>query len=92
MDKILTDIRQLILDADEDQILEFVEMVMVQNKQLMAENHQLVRQCQEFMGKFEPEPEPEEEEDPEPHPVFEKHKGTEKIEYQEGISLPGESE
>ena len=30
MDKILNDIRQLILDADEDQVLEFVEMVMVQ--------------------------------------------------------------
>jgi len=74
MDKILSDIRQLILDADEDQVLEFVEMVMVQNKQLMAENHQLLLQCEKFMEDFEPEPEPE-------------YKGTEKIEYQEGVSL-----
>jgi len=76
MDKILSDIRQLILDADEDQVLEFVEMVMVQNKQLMAENHQLLLQCEKFMEDFEPEPEPEPE-----------YKGTEKIEYQEGVSL-----
>jgi len=76
MDKILSDIRQLILDADEDQVLEFVEMVMVQNKQLMAENHQLLLQCEKFMEDFEPEPEPESE-----------YKGTEKIEYQEGVSL-----
>lgn len=76
MDKILSDIRQLILDADEDQVLEFVEMVMVQNKQLMAENHQLLIQCEKFMEDFEPEPEPEPE-----------YKGTEKIEYQEGVSL-----
>jgi len=81
MDKILSDIRQLILDADEDQVLEFVEMVMVQNKQLMAENHQLLLQCEKFMEDFEPEPEPEPE-----------YKGTEKIEYQEGVSLTGESE
>tara|TARA_R110002012_G_scaffold81131_3_gene205478 strand:- start:80 stop:364 length:285 start_codon:yes stop_codon:yes gene_type:complete len=84
MDKILSDIRQLIIEADEDQILEFTEMLMVQNKQLIADNKQLVLQCQQFMKDFEPEPEPEG--DPEPHPVFE-GRGLEKIEHQEDQAL-----
>jgi len=84
MEKILDDIKQLIEEGDSDQVMEFAEMIMVQNKQLMSDNKQLIAQCQEFMGKFEPESEPEE--DPEPHPVFEKHKGTEKIEYQESVA------
>ena len=84
MDKILSDIRQLIIEADEDQILEFTEMLMVQNKQLIADNKQLVLQCQQFIKDFEPEPEPEG--DPEPHPVFE-GRGLEKIEHQEDQAL-----
>jgi len=88
MDKILDDIKQLIHDGDVDQVLEFAEMIMVQNKQLISDNSQLVNQCKVFMKDFEPEPEPEPEleEVPEPHPVFEKHKGTEKIEYTEGMT------
>ena len=78
MDKILSDIRQLIEDAEEDQVLEFVEMVMLQNKQLIADNHQLVLQCEQFIKDFEPEPEG----DPEPE-----YKGLEKIEHQESESL-----
>ena len=74
MDKILQDIRQLIIDGDEEQILEFAEMVMIQNKQLMADNKELILQCQQFMKEFEPEPEPE-------------YKGTEKIEHNEDQAL-----
>jgi len=74
MDKILEDIRQLILDAEEEQVLEFVEMVMVQNKQLIADNHQLVLQCEQFIKDFEPEPEPE-------------GRGLEKIEHHEDQAL-----
>ena len=74
MDKILTDIRQLIEDAEEDQVLEFVEIIMVQNKQLIADNHQLVLQCEQFMKDFEPEPEPE-------------YKGLERIEHHEDQAL-----
>ena len=86
MDKILEDIKQLIQDGDQDQVLEFAEMIMVQNQQLMAANKQLDVQIAQFMKDFEPEPEPEE--DPEPHPVFERPRGTEKIEYQEGLISP----
>ena len=76
MDKILDDIKQLINDGDVDQVLEFAEMIMVQNKQLISDNSQLVNQCKVFMKDFEPEPEPE----------LDNHRGTEKIEYTEGMT------
>jgi len=48
MDKILQDVKKLIEEGDEDQVLEFIEILMWQNKRLVAQNKQ-----------FEPEPEQE---------------------------------
>ena len=71
MDKILDDIRELIHQGNEDEILEFAEMLMVENKNLSLANEQLMVQAKHYMKNFEPEPEPE-------------YRGTEKIEYREG--------
>ena len=71
MDKILNDIKELVRAGDEDQILEFAEMLMLENKKLSHDNEQLIVQAKHYMKNFQPEPEPE-------------YRGTEKIEYQEG--------
>ena len=71
MDKILNDIKELVRAGDEDQILEFAEMLMLENKKLSHDNEQLIVQAKHYMENFQPEPEPE-------------YRGTEKIEYQEG--------
>ena len=81
MEKILEDIRVMIDNAEHDDILEFAEILMTQNKSLMEDNEKLKVQASFLLNRIpEPEPEPE----PEPvHPVF---GGTEKIEYTEGLS------
>ena len=67
--------------GEEDNIIEFVEMLMSQNKALIEDNNNLVAKSNYLLKRLpdlEPEPEPE------PHPVF---GGTEKIEYQEGLTV-----
>ena len=75
MDQILEDIKKLIQEGDEDQVMEFAEILMWQNKRLISDNKQLAIKCQQFIHdkQFEPEPEPE-------------FKGTEKIEFREGVT------
>jgi hypothetical protein len=51
MDQILADIKKLIEEGDEDQVLEFIEILMWQNKKLIAQNKQFSI----------PQPEPEQE-------------------------------
>ena len=80
MDKILKDLRVMIDNAEHDDILEFAEILMVQNKSLMTDNEKLKAQARFLLNRM-PEPEPEHEPI---HPVF---GGTEKLEYQEGLTL-----
>jgi hypothetical protein len=85
MEKILDDIREMIEVGEEDNIIEFVEMLMCQNKALLEDNNNLVAKSNFLLKRLNPDPEPEPE--PEPHPVF---GGTEKLEYQEGLTYPDE--
>ena len=81
MEKIISDIREMVAIGNDDDIIEFVEMLMSQNKALIQDNNNLVAKSNYLLKRLpEPEPEPE----PEPHPVF---GGTEKLEYQEGLTL-----
>jgi hypothetical protein len=75
MDEILKDIKKLIEEGDEDQVLEFAEILMWQNKKLISDNKQLAMKCQQFIHDKQFEPEPEQE-----------LRGLEKIEFREGIS------
>lgn len=91
MDKILEDIRVMVEKGDSDDILEFAEILMTQNKSLIECNDKLNAKCEFLVKRMQPEPEPE----PESHPVFEplernSSRGTEKIEYTEGLSPTGE--
>tara|TARA_R110000737_G_scaffold112632_1_gene145786 strand:- start:568 stop:822 length:255 start_codon:yes stop_codon:yes gene_type:complete len=84
MEKILDDIREMVAIGNDDDIVEFVEMLMSQNKALIEDNNNLVAKSNYLLKRLpdlEPEPEPE------PHPVF---GGTEKLEYQEGLTFPDE--
>ena len=84
MEKILDDIREMVAIGNDDDIIEFVEMLMSQNKALIEDNNNLVAKSNYLLKRLpdlEPEPEPE------PHPVF---GGTEKLEYQEGLTYPDE--
>ena len=84
MEKILDDIREMVAIGNDDDIVEFVEMLMCQNKALLEDNNNLVAKSNYLLKRLpdlEPEPEPE------PHPVF---GGTEKLEYQEGLTYPDE--
>mgnify|MGYP003643643102 FL=1 len=84
MEKILDDIREMVAIGNDDDIVEFVEMLMSQNKALIEDNNNLVAKSNYLLKRLpdlEPEPEPE------PHPVF---GGTEKLEYQEGLTYPDE--
>ena len=84
MEKILDDIREMVAIGNDDDIVEFVEMLMCQNKALLEDNNNLVAKSNYLLKRLpdlEPEPEPE------PHPVF---GGTEKLEYQEGLTFPDE--
>tara|TARA_R110000744_G_scaffold2989_1_gene11802 strand:+ start:959 stop:1207 length:249 start_codon:yes stop_codon:yes gene_type:complete len=82
MEKILDDIREMVAIGNDDDIVEFVEMLMCQNKALLEDNNNLVAKSNYLLKRL-PDPEPE----PEPHPVF---GGTEKLEYQEGLTYPDE--
>ena len=82
MDKILEDLRVMIDNAEHNDILEFAEILMVQNKSLMTDNEKLKAQARFLLNRM-PEPEPEPEPDP-IHPVF---GGTEKLEYREGLTV-----
>ena len=79
MEKIISDIREMVAIGNDDDIIEFVEMLMSQNKALIQDNNNLVAKSNYLLKRL-PEPEPE----PEAHPVF---GGTEKLEYQEGLTL-----
>ena len=82
MEKILDDIREMVAIGNDDDIVEFVEMLMCQNKALLEDNNNLVAKSNYLLKRL-PDLEPE----PEPHPVF---GGTEKLEYQEGLTYPDE--
>jgi hypothetical protein len=77
MEQILEDLREMIDNGSVDDILEFAEILMVQNKSLMEDNEKLKLQARYFLNRI-PEPEPE----PEPE-----YRGTEKLEYHEGLTI-----
>tara|TARA_R110001592_G_scaffold44780_2_gene143635 strand:+ start:61 stop:318 length:258 start_codon:yes stop_codon:yes gene_type:complete len=85
MEKILDDIREMVAIGNDDDIIEFVEMLMSQNKALIEDNNNLVAKSNFLLKRLNLDPEPEPE--PESHPVF---GGTEKLEYQEGLTFPDE--
>jgi hypothetical protein len=106
MEKILEDIREMVDNGNADDILEFAEILMIQNRELMEQNQHLIQQTENLISNFEPEPEPQPEPEPEGElPIFQdeidykykemskdyikhQYKGTEKLEYQEGIISP----